>query len=145
MRRLLPLIALLATPVAAQDNSSAVLQAIDVARYAYNQGDLDTMMSYYDDMAFLIPPGERILIGSDIIAEYYADAMSDGFEDLRLDPFDVRDVGDTGVVAVVDMTLRQDGALVGARLLQVWKVQDGQPLIQREMLQVISVEDATEL
>lgn len=104
---------------------------------ALNARDVQAVVGFYARDAALFPPQAGHLVGRDQIARHYAAAFQAGLEGLDARILELRQLGPDAVVAIGATTIRAGGQAIAARFLHIWRSEDGQWVISRDIYNVI--------
>ncbi len=101
---------------------------------AFSNGDAIAVGSHYTQDALSLVPGRKPVVGKEAIIEYWSEAMKSGVGALNIKSNEVEKTGDIAVETGETNLLSSGGEVIDRfNYMVVWKKQDGEWLIHREI------------
>ena len=91
------------------------------------------MADVYTEDAQVIPPGSEVASGRSAIAAFWRTVMDTGVKNLTLDTIEVESAGDLAYEVGSVKVVGADSQVTPGRYVVVWKRQDGQWKIHRDI------------
>ena len=92
-------VAMLATPVLAQDLRSTIEAGNTAFNQAFNKGDAAAVTKLYTSDAKLLPPADKIVSGDKEILAFWRSLIDAGVTDHKIETIQIEEAGDTAVMA----------------------------------------------